>query len=179
MRPFFTILLGYALLTFPLHAGKRWIPWKTAVAAGDTEYVTTWSGGSLSDSAGNERGFKFTVGGSPITVTELGIWGNASHYSSSMTVYLRSSGGTDLGNVSITWGTAGQWYWGTLSSPVTLSASTTYFIMTASLSFNHRHRNFVPTVTGAATYNNGAEAQPPVDSGFSVTEAALNFKYHF
>ena len=177
MTSFFRLLLVYGT-SITTSLAMLWIqPSRFAGAAADTEYVTSWSGGTLTDIDG-QRGFKFTVGGSPITVTELGIWGNASHYSSSMTVYLRASDGTDLGNVSITWGASSQWYWGTLSSPVTLSASTVYFIMSADMGYNHVNRDFVPTVTGAATYNNGAISQPPINSGFSAVEAALNFKYH-
>ena len=178
MKTLVAILLSFAILTLPLEARRRWVPPTTAVAA-DTQFVTSFSGGTLSE-VNEPRGFKFTVGGTGITITEVGIYGNASHYSSAMTVYVRASDGTDLGNASVTWGTGTQWYWATLSSPVTLSASTTYYLMTANMGYNYINNNVTNTTTAAATINDGADGQPPTDTGVGAghSQYAINFKYH-
>lgn len=150
-------------------------------AVTDTPFVTSASLGILSAIDGF-YGMKITVAGSPITVTELGIYGNASHYSASITLYIRSSTGTDLGNVSVTWGTGGQYYYGTLASPVVLSASTVYYIMTDDLNANDVYASATTTVTttGVATVNDAAFGQPPSDetTGAGHAYGPLNFKYH-
>lgn len=145
-----------------------------------TEFITATTLGTLSGPAG-QRGMKITIGGSNITVTELGIYGNASHYSSSISLFIRSSTGTDLGNCSVgSWGTDSQWYWGTLGTPVVLSASTVYYIMTDTLSFNDIYGpSTTVTPTSVATVNDAAYDQPPQDEGAGSNRCygPLNFKY--
>lgn len=144
------------------------------------EFITATTPGAII-APSDERGMKITVGGSPITVTELGIYGNNSHYSSSMTLYIRSAAGTDLGNCSVaSWGAAAEWYWGVLGSPVVLSASTVYYIMTAGLASNDVYGTATTvTPTSAATVNDAAYGQPPQDEGVGSNRCTgpLNFKY--
>jgi hypothetical protein len=154
--------------------------WKAAAGSGaETEFVTSFSGGSLLDVT-NPHGFKFTVGASNITITEVGIYGNSSYHDSTKTVYVRASDGTDLGNASVTWGNSSQWYWAALSSPVILSAGTVYYLMTASLGYSFTNYNISLTTTSAATVNDAANGQPPGASGTGTgfSEAGINFKYH-
>lgn len=153
---------------------------QSLASASATEFITATTPGTLVGPA-DQRGMKITVGGSSITVTELGIYGNASHYSTSITLYIRSSGGTDLGNCSVgSWGTAAQWYWGTLGTPVVLSASTVYYIMTDSLAFNDVYgTGTTVTPTSVATVDDAAYGQPPADEGVGSNRCSgpLNFKY--
>jgi RHS repeat-associated protein len=78
-------------------------------------------------------GFRFTVGGTALTVTELGRWvvsGNSGNH----VVKLFNADGTAVAGGSVTVSTAGkpagQFTYATLGSPVTLARWTTYALMT-------------------------------------------------
>lgn len=156
-------------------------PTPTPTPPADVEFVTGITATFFSN-VDAEKGMKITVGASNITVTELGIYGNSSHYYSTVILYIRDAAGTSLGNVTVTWGTAAQYYYTTLSSPVTLTASTTYYIMTEDMNFNDMYMSTGTTVTttSAATLDGGASGQPPAADGTGAnhTYGPLNFKYH-
>lgn len=96
-----------------------------------TEFVT----GQILDSPRQNgdnyfTGFKFTVGGAGITVTELGRW-NYSGDSQTHTLCITDSTGAILASVSINaaLGTPGSYQFAALGSPVVLSASTVYAVL--------------------------------------------------
>jgi len=77
-------------------------------------------------------GFQFTVGSTPLTVTELGRWvvsGNTGNH----VVKLFYSDGTPIPNAAVTVSTAGkpagEFAYATLATPVTLAAGTVYAVM--------------------------------------------------
>jgi len=153
-------------------------------AGGDTTFITSQSVGT-DVSPLEEKGMKITVGVTPITVTELALWGNVGQYSTTILVYVRDSGGSSLGSVAVDTpsgsGVAGAYNWGTLSSPVALSANTVYYIMTAALAFNTVGSGGTSvTPTSAATVDDTAFGQPPADEGTLPNRCygPLNFKYH-
>lgn len=150
---------------------------------GDITFITGQTVGTDSSPV-DERGMKITVGASPITVTELALWGNAGQYAATITLHVRAADGTSLGSVAVNTpsgtGVAGAYNWGTLSSPVVLSAGTSYFIMTAGLAFNTIGSAAAVTSTAAATVDGSAYTQPPLDEGAGANRSygPLNFKYH-
>ena len=148
---------------------------------GDTAFITGVTLGSKTSQT-VQLGMKITIGASPITVTEVGIYGNNTKFSPTMDVYIRSSGGADLGHATVTWGAASQFYYATLSSPVVLSASTVYYVMTDALGFNDIYTSATTTVTttAAATTNDAAYGQPPTGEGSAAGKVygPLDFKYH-
>ena len=89
--------------------------------------------GSLRTDSNTTVGLGFTVGAETITVTQLGAWDEGGNgLTASHPVGLFSSGGTLLGSVTVSAGTGDTllngYRYATLSSPVALSASTTYVI---------------------------------------------------
>jgi len=102
-------------------------------------------------------GFKFTTGPAPVRVTELGRWvlpGNSRDHN----VKLVDSTGANVANGQTTVVTAGavphQFAYGTLATPVTLAASSTYYLVTEELNtgdtfYDYTTRNLGP---GAWTY---------------------------
>ncbi len=95
-----------------------------------TEFITSVTLSTLRSDFGGCVGFVFTVGASPITVSELGRW-VVSGNSQSHDLYLVNSAGAVLGtvNVNMAGATPGTFKYGTLSSPVVLSSATQYGIM--------------------------------------------------
>jgi len=167
-------------MAFLSHRRKAW----QVVSGGggvDTEFITSVNAGTKSAIDGF-FGMKITVGGSAITVTEVGIYGNATHYHGTFDVYVRSLTGTDLGHATVTWGTAAQFYYATLSSPITLNASTSYYIMTDDLNSDDVYisANTTVTPTAVATVDDAAFGQPPADEGTGSNHSygPLSFKYH-
>jgi List-Bact-rpt repeat protein len=78
-------------------------------------------------------GMKLTVSSSPVTVNALGRINVAGSTGSHMVKLVRASDGTDLpgGSASVTvgGGTGGQFQYTSLASPVTLSANTSYYLV--------------------------------------------------
>ena len=101
-------------------------------------------------------GFQFTVGGTALTVTELGRWvvsGNSGNH----VVKLFNADGTAVPNGSVTVTTAGkpagQFTYAALGSPVTLAAGTTYAVMSQEVSggdYWYDYGNTQITLTGDA-----------------------------
>jgi hypothetical protein len=152
-----------------------------AGGGGDTTWATIDTLNTTAVDVTGERGMQITVGASPISITQLALWGHAGQYSTTITLYIKSSDGTSLGSVAVQTpagtGTAGAFNWGTLSSPVALSASTTYYIMTAPLAYNTVIRSSL-TTTAAATLNGRATDQPPtLEASENFCYGPLNFRY--
>lgn len=128
----------------------------------NTSFVTSLTtGGQLRNDYGDYVGMKITVGGSPITVKELGRYfvpGNSGTH----TLAIYTTGGTQLGSVSINMGSGTAdslgYKYATLPSPVTLSANTPYYIVSLeSAGGDQWYGNTVYpslSVTGVATVNN-------------------------
>lgn len=171
--------LMFAAATMPWIKFARG-PGGSSGGGGGTEFVTGITSLASLVSVSEESGMKITVGGSPVTVSELGIYGNSGTHRGTVVLHVRSSGGTSLGTATVTWGTSAQWYWGTLGSPVVLSASTVYYIMTEDLNVDDVHGPAtIVTSTAVATINDSAYGQPPSDQGFGAGRSTgpVSFKY--
>ncbi len=104
-------------------------------------------------------GFQLTVSNTPLTVTHLGRWvvsGNSGNHA----VKLVNADGTDVANGSKTVSTAGQpagqFAYAALASPVTLSANTTYYLVSQEVEGGDQWYDYSScylTTSGAATAN--------------------------
>jgi Big-like domain-containing protein len=98
-------------------------------------------------------GMKFTVGSKSITVSSLGRWVAAAS-SQTHTIKLVSATGTDLtgGSVSLNLAgaTVGQYAYALLPSPITLSANTSYYLVTQEFAGGDKWYDY-GTVTANAT----------------------------
>ena len=125
-----------------------------------------------------EAGFKFTVGGTGITVTEVGFV-RASGTFANRTVKIRDNSGTLVASavVDFTSAASGEVCWAELAAPVALSASTIYHI-TSSIGGYNPIRGCGSasghTATGVATINATTnENRVATDGIFGF----VNFKY--
>jgi hypothetical protein len=105
----------------------------TAGASG-TYFVTSESLGTLRNNYTGYVGMNITVGAAPITVTALGRIVTGSSGGSHIVKIVQASTGADVPGASVTvnvgTGTPGTFAYATLSSPVTLSANTAYYVVT-------------------------------------------------
>lgn len=128
-------------------------------AAAGTAFVTNQVLGTLRSDFTGEVGMGFTVGASPITISQLGRWvvsGNSATHT--VTLYSGVIGGpaTSLGAVSIaTSGALVGFKYGTLGTPQTLTALTRYFILCGETNGGDQWYNddTVLTTTAAAVCN--------------------------
>jgi hypothetical protein len=105
-------------------------------------------------------GMKLTVGATALTVTELGrifVSGNSSTHTVKL---IRASDQVDVPNgavaIGMAGGSAGQFKYGRLSSPVTLGAGTMYYLVSEEVSGGDYWHNFnAVTTTSAATCDSG------------------------
>jgi len=154
---------------------------KSAVAA--TPWITSYTGGTFISSGtlvcANGMGTRFTVGATGITVYSLGRW-RSSGNALSHTVKLVTTAGTDIsgGSVSIDMssGTVGAFKYVDLASPVSLSASTSYFIVSseAEADDDYWDQNGSYTVTSAAAISNAVASCASLSGGAYVLYNATN-----
>src|SRR6476659_3732969 len=109
-----------------------------ASAQTGTGFVTSQTLGTLHNDFTGYAGMQVVVGANPITVTALGrmmVSGNTGTHTVKL---VKASDGSDVtgGSVMISMigGTAGQYRYATLASPVTLSTGATYFVMSQEVS---------------------------------------------
>jgi hypothetical protein len=155
-------------------SGKSYGPVNLKAWAGGgsgTPLVTgVTSFGSLRNDWSGWVGFQFTVGGTPLTVTELGRWvvsGNSSNH----VVKLFYSNGAPIPNATVTVSTAGKpagFTYATLATPVALAAGTTYAVMSQEVSGQYADQWYdyygtSITLSGAASgaWAVWAESNPP------------------
>ncbi len=105
-----------------------------SAAATGTYFVTSESLGTLRNNYTGYVGMNITVGSAPITVTALGRMVAGSNGGSHIVKIVQASTGTDVPGASVTvnvgTGTPGMFAYAMLSSPVTLSANTAYYVLT-------------------------------------------------
>lgn len=149
-----------------------------------TNFVTSYGLGTPRTNGGNfYTGFKMTIGGASITVTELGRY-CASSSSQSHTTYLASSDGTPLASVSIDASAgANDWVFASITSTV-LSAGAVYYVMCQEFDGGDTFydANTSLTTTAVATVNApvylGTYGGAPTDNGApSDTYGPVTFKY--
>jgi hypothetical protein len=133
---------------------------------------------------GGQLGFKFTVGGSNITISELGRW-KISGNSQTHTVYILDNAGSVVVSASISGGSAGGFVYTTIAD-TTLSASTVYYCMSSETNGGDQWYDpagFAPSTfdtTNAtcnyAVYQIGAIGQTLNDTWANETYVPCNFK---
>ena len=167
------------------------LTWQTYGAGGAPTPLVTGvpSLGQLRHDWSGWVGFQFVVGGSPMTVTELGRWvvsGNSSNH----VVKLFYSDGTPIPNAAVTVSTAGkpagQFTYATLGSPVTLAAGTTYAVMSQEVNGGDQWYDFSGTFITLSGGASGAWAvwayptPPPyygATGGSGQSYGPVNLKY--
>lgn len=125
-------------------------------------------------------GFKFVVGPGGMTVTQLGRWVTAGN-NQSHTVKLVSASGADISGGSVTVNTfgapAGQFAYGTLASPITLSANTTYFVVTREYLNGDQWWDYTSQLSGPGTWTfnyDPAGNRVGMTNGTLVTKFVIN-----
>jgi len=147
----------------------------TPFAGGD--FILTQNLGSNVD-VNDQRGFKFTVGATPITVTEVGLWvlGPPGQYSATISVDIYEADGTLIASNGVPTDGAIDQYVFVSIAPVNLSANTSYFCMTGALGFNTiKDQNTTATsLAPVATIVDAANGSAPT---FSLDGAGANHLY--
>jgi hypothetical protein len=103
------------------------------VSAQGTSFVTNQTLGTLRNNFTGNVGYKFTVGSSPVTVTQFGRWVVAGNSGAHTLTLVRQSDNALLATVSVptSGATAGSFKYVALGSPVTLAANTSYFFVSS------------------------------------------------
>ncbi len=98
---------------------------------GDVEFVTNESLGTFRNNFAGGIGFKFTVGPSNITVTQVARWVIAGHQTDQHTVRIRNDAGAELASKALTISLApgGAFWYEALASPLVLTAGASYYIL--------------------------------------------------
>ncbi|MGH7955545.1 MAG: choice-of-anchor Q domain-containing protein [Opitutaceae bacterium] len=98
-----------------------------------TPFVTGQTLGTLRNNVTASGGFKFTVGSSPMTVSELGRWVVAGNSQAHTVKLVVASTGANVSGGSVSIATAGapagQFKYAALAAPVTLAANTAYYVV--------------------------------------------------
>jgi len=191
MKKFFALFFAWALVYGPF------LPVMTAqwmvvlggsppAAASGTAAVTGHSLTSLRNDYTGRAGFEFTVGGSPITVTHVGRWVVAGN-SGTHTVRITDSSGNTLTNgsasVNTSGATAAAYQYTALSTPVVLSASTTYAIFSDETNDGDQFYEFGITLTTTAAITAGQSAYSSGEGDIGLIGSSgtsyipVNFKY--
>lgn len=161
------------------------------IASSDSAVITAQTIGTARNNFDGSVGFRFTVGGASIVVTSLGRWvisGNSqTHVLRIFATPMTSPG--ELGNVTINTSGAGSgaYLYGTLSSPITLSASTTYAISSDETNGGDQWGDSASVTANAVITVNesvfrsglgGGSGNFGTGAGGSVSYVPPNFKYH-
>lgn len=175
------ILLAIALIA-PLLVSGRWFVWKTATGATATEFVTSTPTGSptVTGLPSIGAGFQMTVGAASITVTELARWVAAGNSQSHTITIIETGTGMSLGSVTVNAsGASVGWLYGTLTSPVVLSAGATYVLAATESGTDAWYDEQTYTTTSAASIN-GLVYENGLIGGARPGHAyvPVNLKYH-
>lgn len=150
-------------------------------------YLTGSNPGTLQNGFSGFAGMQILVGAAPITVTTLGRMTASGNSSTHVVKLVNASDGTDVpgGAVSIdmSTGTAGQFQYAELSSPVVLSPGTAYYVVTEELAGGDGWYYDDTTIetTSAATAISAAWGTGPgqwhLNGGAGQTYGPVDFKY--
>jgi len=140
--------------------------------------VTSWSSGTPAAANGGTLGFSFTVGNTPISVSQLGILTNTFNGAGNVVVDIWDTSGDVLASSSLSGtgaSTVGEFEYNTIV-PVTLNANTTYVIAETLPTFANDYfiTRVSSTVMGAGTTFGQAEFSA---SGFPTTDEAADGQY--
>jgi len=115
------------------------------------------TGGPASTSLRNDYtgfvGMQFTVGSGPLTVSALGRWVVAGSSQTHVVKLVAANGGDLIGGfvaLNVSGAQTSQYAYTPLASPVTLSANTTYYLMTQEFAGGDKWYNYGPVTASAA-----------------------------
>ena len=150
-----------------------------------TAFVTGKVLGTLRNNYTGWVGMSITVGGSPLTVTTLGRMFAPGNSGTHTLKIVNAATGADVagGSAAITMtGSAGQFVYGNLVSPIVLNANTTYYLMSQEISGGDQWYDYNSTVQTAAVaavtsavYGTVAPYTPNGSAGRSYVP--VDFKY--
>ena len=153
----------------------------------DTAYVTGVVLGTLRNDYSGWVGMQFTVGASPLTVSELGRMMAPGNNGIHAMKLVKAGDGADVPGsvvvVAMSGGTAGQFRYVNLSSPVTLAAGTAYMLLSQEVQNGDTWYDLSTVVTtpGVASVNSGAYGSGPgawfVWGGANQSYVPVSFKY--
>ncbi len=174
-------------------AGNAYVPLDfsytttTTTTAADTTFVTSQTPGPLRNNFTGFVGMRVDVSTSPISVTEIGRFVCSGNSGTHTVKFVRASDGVDIagGSVSIaTSGTAaGKFAYAKLSTPVTLAANTSYYLVTQETASGDQWYDVATTVTTTSAgvvksaawgYGNGSWF---VYGGVGQCYGPVDFKY--
>jgi hypothetical protein len=182
--------LGYGPLNLKYSVGAQptFQP-PTNTPAASTSFATgVNANGTLRNNSTAFIGMRITVGGSAISVTQLGRYMVAGNSGTHTLKIIRASDGAELGSASVNMGTGTAdslgFKYATLSSPVTLAANTAYYIVSGETAGGDQWRdniNTTLTTTTAATLNGSVyqDGSSWAQNGVAgESYVPLNFKYN-
>lgn len=156
-------------------------------SSGNTPFITGQTLGTPRNNITGCVGFEFTVGGSSITVTDVGRWvisGNSGTHN--VTIQVKSSSAlVAQASVNTSGATAAQYLYASVT-PAVLSASTTYWIGSDETNggdqFYDDNTTYTSTAVATPGFSNFAFSSCPVaasqhNSG-AFAYVPVNFKYH-
>ncbi len=152
LAAFFFTLASLSLVAGP---GQQMLiavgPAATPPPAG-TAFITGQSLGTPRSNFTAELGCVIVVGGSNITVTQLGRWVISGNSASHLLKIRKASDASVVGSVSVntSGATTGAFLYGTLGSPITLNASETYYLLSEETNMGDEWYDNDTTVTSTA-----------------------------
>jgi hypothetical protein len=139
-------------------------------------WITSVSGGLGASAPSGEKGLKFTVA-SGIVVTELGFYNTASTYAS-FTVRIRNSSCVQLASAVVANGTTGTFTFAALGTPLTLNASTVYYITVEYTSAFNETLGFGTYTTSIGTISHSMDGSCSDEAYPGGNGVSANFKYY-
>ncbi len=158
----------------------------TAQASG-TAFVISKTVGTLRNNYTGWVGMTITIRSSPVTVTALGRMVAGTSTATHVVKIVQASNGADVPGASVTvnvaGGAAGSFVYGTLASPVTLSANTSYYVVTQETFGGDQWGDYNDTtvqgssvaMVSSAVYGTGASYTAPGSIG--QTYGPVDFLY--
>lgn len=138
------------------NAGNAYVPLDfgyttTTTVPTDTTFVTSQTPGPLRNDFTGFVGMRIDVSTSPISVTEIGRFICSGNSGTHTVKFVKASDGVDItgGSVSIATAgaTAGEFAYAKLSTPVTLAANTSYYLVTQETASGDQWFDVATTVT--------------------------------
>jgi len=148
-----------------------------------TAFVTSYVQSTALNDFDGWLGFGFTVGSSPISVTQLGrLWLSGNSLPHTLKLINPSTGANVSVSISMTGGSAGQFVYGTLPSAVMLSANTRYYLVSQETAGGDQWGHDNTTVTTASNATCDGPVLSDANGGWTLrlvpntTFGPVNFK---
>ena len=132
--------------------------------------------GSAVNSSTLKYGVNFTVGSTPMTVNRIGRWVLSGNSTTHQLQIFNAATNVQVTGASVTVATSGapigEFVWGTLATPVTLSANTTYYVESSEVSGSDTYSDVNGTIL-----NPGAGAKLNAGEASTHTAGTVNNSY--